>query len=89
MSNIERRIALLEAAKSPVDDMTIIRRFVRPGFVDAEIQSLHDDDDKLWTRQPDETEQTLIDRATLEVKRNSWGLAFLTANVAEVLHADR
>lgn len=83
MQSIEKRIAALEATNAPADDITIIRRFVSPGHLDAEIHRLRDDDGKLWTRQPGETEQALIDRATLEVKRTPWGIASLTADGAE------
>lgn len=78
MQSLEKRIAALEATNVPTDDMTIIRRMVRPGHVDAEIYRLSDDDGKQWMRQPGETEQELIDRASLEVKRNPWGVACLT-----------
>lgn len=89
MQKLEKRIAALEATSTPADDLTIIRRFVSPGHLDAEIHRLHDDDDgKLWTRQPGETEQELIDRASLEVKRTPWGIASLTADGAEVPHAE-
>ena len=84
MLNLEKRIAALEAATPPAADLTIIRHYVRPGHLDAEIYRLRDDDDRVWTRQPNETEQELIDRASLEVKRNSWGVACLTADAGEV-----
>lgn len=83
MQHLERRIAALEATNAPADDITIIRRFVSPGRLDAEIYRLRDDDGKLWTRRPGETEQALIDRASLEVKRTPWGIASLTADGAE------
>ena len=86
MQKLEKRIAALEAMSAPVDDMTIIRRFVSPGHVDAEILRLRDDDGKTWIRQPDETEQALIDRASLEVRRTPWGFANLTADGMEMLH---
>ncbi len=88
MQSLEKRIAALEATSAPADEMTIIRRFVSPGGSDGEIHRLRDDDGKTWTRQPSETEQELIDRASLEVKRNPWGIASLTADGAEVLHAE-
>lgn len=88
MQKLEKRIAALEATSAPADDLTIIRRFVSPGHLDAEIHRLRDDDGKLWTRQPGETEQELIDRASLEVKRTAWGVASLTADDAEVPHAE-
>ena len=86
MQKLERRIAALEATSAPADEMTIIRRFVSPGHLDAEIHRLRDDDGKLWTRKPGETEQELIDRASLETKRNPWGVACLTSDAAEVSH---
>lgn len=88
MQSLEKRIAALEVISAPADDMTIIRRFVSPGHLDAEIQRLRDDDGRLWTRQPGETEQALIDRASLEVKRTPWGVASLTADDAEVPYAE-
>lgn len=80
MQNLEKRIAALEVANPPADDMTIILRLVSPGQLDAEIYRLRADDGELWTRHPGETEQDLIDRASLEVKRNPWGFARLITN---------
>ena len=88
MQSLEKRIAALEATSAPADEMTIIRRFVSPGHLDAEIHRLRDDDGKLWTRQPGETEQELINRASLEVKRTPWGIAGLRSDDAEVTHAE-
>lgn len=88
MQNLEKRIAALEATRAPADEITIILRFVNPGRLEAEIHRLRDDDGNLWTRQPDETEQGLIDRASLEVKRTPWGVAILTTKDVEVCHAD-
>ena len=88
MQNIERRIAALEATTAPADEITIIRKFVSPGHLDAEIFRLRDDDGKLWMRQTGESEQELIDRASKEVKRTPWGVASLTADDAEVCHAE-
>lgn len=85
MQTFERRIAALEQANPPADDFTIIRRIVSPGHLDAEIYSLRADDGTLWTRQPGETEQGLIDRASKEVKRTPWGVASLVAEDAEVV----
>ena len=88
MQRLEKRIAALEATSAPADDFTIIRRVVSPGHLDAEIHRLRDDDGKLWTRQPGETEQELIDRATLEVKRSPWGVASLAADSVKVPDAE-
>lgn len=89
MLNLEKRIAALEVTTAPADDFTIIRRFVSPGHLDAEMHRLRDDDGKLWTRQTGETEQSLIDRASLEVKRSPWGVASLTADFVELRRAEQ
>lgn len=83
MHNIERRIAALEATNMPADEMTIIRRFVSPGGADGEIHRLRDADGNLWTRLPGETEQELIDRATIEAKRSPRGFARLITVTAD------
>ena len=83
MSNLEKRIAALEATTATTDDMTIIRRYVSPGHVDSEVYSLRDDAGTLWTRQSDESEQELIDRATREVKRNPRGFACLSGHAGK------
>lgn len=88
MQNLEKRIAVLESANPPADEITIIRKFVSSGHLDAEIHRLRDDDGKLWTRQPGETEQELIDRATLEVKRTPWGVGYLMADDVKTPQAD-
>jgi len=88
MQNLEKRIAALEATTAPANDFTIIRRFVSPGHLDAEIYRLRDDNGKLWTRQNGETEQELIDRASREVKRTPWGVACLITDDLELTHAD-
>lgn len=85
MQSLENRIAALETANPPADGFTIIRRIVSPGHLDAEIHRLRDDDGKLWTRLPGETEQELIDRASLEAKRSPWGVARLIGDDAEVV----
>jgi hypothetical protein len=89
MGNLEKRIDALEAKTAPADELTIIRRFVRPGNLDGEVNRLRDDDGNQWTRQTGESEQELIDRASLEVKRSPWGAASLTADDGEVCRADR
>lgn len=88
MHNLEKRIAALEVARVPTDEITIIRRLVRPGHVDAEIQRLTDEAGLIWERTPGETEQALMDRATLETKPNAWAVRSLTGDTAEVPHAE-
>ena len=79
MQKLENRISALEATNAPVNNMTIIRRFVSPGGCDGEIYRLRDNNGALWMRHPGETEQELMDRAFLEVRRNVLGLASLIA----------
>lgn len=68
MLNLEKRIAALEATTSTADDLTIIRHFVSPEHLDDETFCLCDSNNNQWTRQPNDTEQELKDRATTEVK---------------------
>lgn len=77
MPTLEHRVSALESANPPADELTIIRHIVSPELANSEIHHLRDDDGKLWTRKPGETEQELIDRASLEVKRNAIGVARL------------
>lgn len=81
MQSIEKRIAELEKAGSTGEGpMTIIIRWMTTGHRDKEIQELHDSKGyQRWKRQPGETEQELIDRATREVTRNGPGCALLMA----------
>jgi hypothetical protein len=65
MQTYRRRISALEQANPPADELTIIRRIVAPGHLDAEIHSLRDDVGNEWARQSGESEQELIDRAPL------------------------
>ena len=88
MQNLERRIAELEKTGSINEGpMTIIIRCMTPGNLDAEIYELHDSKGcQRWTSQLGETEQGLIDRASFETKRNPYGVACLTSDVAKVSH---
>lgn len=85
MHPLEKRIAALESVNPPAEEMTIIFKSVSAGRLNAEIHRLRDDDGKLWTRLPGETEQELIDRASLEAKRSPWGVARLISDDAEVV----
>ena len=68
----------------PADQFTIIRRMVSPGQLDAEIYALRGDDGNFWARQLGATEQELVDRASIEVKRSQWGVArLITASADE------
>lgn len=79
MQSLEKRIAELEKASSTGEvPTTIVIRFLSPENGNKEIQELHDwQGDQQWQRQPGETEQALIDRATNEVRRNGAGCTML------------
>ena len=77
------RIIALAATNMPADQFTIIRRMVSPDQLDAEIYALRGDDGNFWARQLGETEQELIDRASIEVKRSPWGVARLITATAD------
>ena len=79
MRSLERRIAALEVQAKPPEPLTIIRRFVSPGQPLTELQGLRDDKGGEWRRQPGESEQGLIDRASLDCVHNQWGVALLFA----------
>ena len=79
MQTLDKRITELEKASSTgKGPTTIVIRFLSSENRDAEIQSLKDwKGDQQWQRQPGETEQALIDRATKEVSRNGAGCTML------------
>ncbi len=79
MKSLDKRISELEkASASGEGPTTIVIRFLSSENRDAEIQSLKDwKGDQQWQRQPGETEQALIDRATKEVSRNGAGCTML------------
>jgi hypothetical protein len=79
MQSLEKRIAALEVQAKPPEPLTIIRRFVSPGQPLTELQGLRDDKGSEWLRQPGESEQGLIDRASLDCVHNQWGVALLFA----------
>lgn len=81
MQSLERRIAELEKARSTDEGpMTIVIRWITPGNLKEEIQELHDSKGRQqWERQPGETEDEFIDRASREVKRDGPGCALLMA----------
>jgi hypothetical protein len=86
MQKLDKRVEALEKTQPPVENLTIIRRFVSPGFLNEEIRCLSDDFGNRWDRQPGETEQELIDRASSEVRHNAWGVGQLSTK-DEVQHA--
>ncbi len=81
MQNLEKRIAELEKGASMDEGpLTIVIRPLAPGNLDEEVQALRaQNGSQRWTRQPGETEQELIDRASREVTRKGPGCALLMA----------
>jgi hypothetical protein len=75
---LEKRIAALEVQTAPAKPLTIIRRFVAPGKLQAELDGLCDSKGTVWRREPGESEQGLIDRTSLHAWRNSRGVANMT-----------
>ena len=71
MPSLETRIAALEVENTPAEHLTIIRRFVTPGQPLPELQGLQDNKGNEWLRQPGESEQGLIDRASLQAWRST------------------
>jgi hypothetical protein len=81
MPSLETRIAALEVENTPTEPLTIIRRFVTPGQPLAELQGLQDNKGNEWLRQPGESEQGLIDRASHQAWRSPWGVARLEPKI--------
>ena len=75
MQSLEKRIAELEKAQ-PINDgvQTIIVRFISPGVSGDALQALHSySGGQHWTREPSESEQNFVDRASREVERKGPG----------------
>ena len=88
MNTLPRRIAALEQASPDTSPMTIIRRIVCPGQLDAEVSYARDTHGREWTRQPGETEDAFTDRAAGETEANACGIKRLIASSAEGQHAE-
>lgn len=88
MQTLNRRVSALETANPPAEELTIIRRIVWPGHLDAEIDHIRDDDGNEWARQPGETEAAFTDRATCETRPNRRGIKSLIATTLELEHAN-
>ncbi len=68
---LEKRIAALEVQTVPAKPLTIIRSFVAPGKLQTELDGLRDTKGTVWRREPGESEQGLIDRASLQAWRST------------------
>ena len=77
---LDSRLKALESRLSPCPELlTIVRTVVYPDGTQAEIQSLRDEQGNNWQLLPGETEQALIDRASLQCARNAGGVALLNS----------
>ena len=88
MTTIENCIAALETVNPPAEELTIIRRIVWPGHLDAEMDHIRDCDGNEWTRQPAESETTFTERAASETQANKYGVKCLIASSTQVAHAN-
>ena len=90
MQTIIKRITELEKSHTTAK-INLIVRFDCPSQTGAELWCLeHYSDDcprKVWDRRTDETEKEFTDRATNEVKPNSYGAALLIQKDLENHHA--
>lgn len=77
MQSINKRLSDLENAQPPSEAMTIIRRMVAPGQLDAEIDYIHDAHGNERKRLAGETEAAFTDRAASETPPNAWGFKTL------------
>ena len=77
---LDVRLRAVEDRLSPsTEPLTILRTVVNIDGSQAEIQTLRDKKGNEWQRQSGETEQSLIDRASLDCVHNQWGVALLFA----------
>lgn len=88
MQNLEKRVAALETIEAPAEELTIVRRFVWPGHLEAEIDHIRDAAGQEWTRLPGESETTFTERAASETQPNKSGVKGLIASNRELLHAN-
>jgi hypothetical protein len=88
MLNLEKRITALEKTQVLSTFTTILRRFVSPGHLNAEIDHISDDLGNEWIRQPDETEAAFTDRATSETSPSKWSIKMLVGKTLELSHTD-
>lgn len=87
MQILEKRIVALEQAAPPAEELTIVRRIVWPGHLDAEIDHIRDDAGHEWTSQQGETEAAFTERAISETPPNKHGIKRLIASNIELTNA--
>ena len=84
MQSLDKRITALETVNAPSEPLSIFRRIVVPGQLNAEMHHISDDDRKQWTRVPGETENTFMDRAVRETMANVNAVKWLIGNPLEM-----
>jgi hypothetical protein len=89
MQSLERRIVALETIAPPTGGLTIVRRIVSPGHLDAETDHIRDDGGSTWARRPGESETAFTDRAVSETQSNKLGIKYLIASNMELHHANQ
>ena len=87
MQNTDKRIAALESIVVTTGDITIIRRIVSPGQLEAETNRFIDKAEKVWTRWIGETESAFTERATCETAPEISGVKSLIGKNVEICHA--
>lgn len=87
MQNLEKRVAALETIEAPAEELTIIRRIVWPGHLDAEVDHIRDDYGNHWARLPVETEAAFTERAISETQPSKSGVKCLIATNTELENA--
>ncbi len=80
MQRLEKRLSALEAARPVLGELTIIRRIIRPGELDAKVCAIGEASGKVWTRQAGEGEEDLLARVEREATRTAAGVARLVAH---------
>ena len=88
MQATERRIVALETANPPAKELTIVRRIVWPGHLEAEIDHIRDAAGQEWTRQKGESETRFSERAANETQANKSGIKRLIATTRGLEHAN-
>lgn len=77
MASLGRRIEALEAL-TPRRDLVTIVRFFAAGAEAAEPTEYRSlDGGQRWEREPGESAEELLERASREVHRNAWGVAVI------------
>lgn len=75
MASLGRRIEALEALTPRREVVTIVRFFAAGAEAAEPTRFRTIDGAQRWAREPGESAEELLERASREVRRNDWGLA--------------